>query len=82
LSEEVSQEDVEEAIRLTHSSKASLFEDNARGAAGTGGGSGGYMEDAISAIFGIIRDHAIQSKNGHVSFMQVGAIVSYHLGNI
>ena len=69
LNTEVSQEDVEEAIRLTHSSKASLYEDSTSSSGYSG--NGGQKEDAISAIFGIIRDHAIQSRNGQVSFMQV-----------
>lgn len=76
LSEEVSQEDVDEAIRLTHSSKASLLEDSAtnRGSSNMAGGGGSYNEDSTSSIYVIMRDHAIQARTGNISYMQV-----YHI---
>jgi DNA replication licensing factor MCM7 len=50
LSETISHEDVDEAIRLTHASKASLTDD----------AKSDPREDYISAIFSIMRDFAAQ----------------------
>lgn len=75
----MSQEDVEEAIRLIHASKASLVEDS-RGAGSGGGGAGGMgtsAEDTVSAIYAIMRDHAIQTRSGNISYMQVGLALSH-----
>jgi DNA replication licensing factor MCM7 len=57
FSDFVATEDVDEAIRLTHMSKATLLDDqtvNARG---------GGAEDVTSRIFGIIRDYNNSVKN-------------------
>lgn len=64
---------MDEAIRLTHASKASLIEDtsNNNKASSMGGGGGGYMEDTTSNIYAIMRDHAIQIRSGNITYMQV-----------
>ena len=49
----INHRDVDEAIRLTHASKASLRDDGA-GAAGIN------QEDTMSQIYSVIRDHAMQ----------------------
>ena len=64
LSNLVSQEDVDEAIRLIHSSKASLFDDGPTGA----------QEDPTSAIFSILRDFSAQHKTKSISYIQAEAM--------
>lgn len=64
LAEEVSNEDVDEAIRLTHASKASLFDD----------GPSAQQEDSISAVFSIVRDFAAQHKTDMIDYAQVEAM--------
>lgn len=48
LSNEISSQDIDEAIRLTHASKSSLLDDTKQGQ---------QREDPISSIFNLIRDH-------------------------
>lgn len=62
----VSQEDVDEAIRLTHSSKASLLDESTSGSKG---------EDYISSIFSIIRDKISQSNSGGVNYSNVELMI-------
>eukprot|EP00536_Pseudo-nitzschia_multiseries_P011635 jgi/Psemu1/243980/estExt_Genewise1.C_4070009 len=72
FSDFVAREDVDEAIRLTHSSKASLSED-----ATTGGRDGAPVrrEDVLSRIFNIIRDYANSSNNTTVEMKLAEAMV-------
>jgi len=65
LSELVKSEDVDEAIRLIHASKASLNDDGPVGA----------QEDATSAIFSMLRDFSAQHKTDSVSYVQAEAMV-------
>ena len=51
LSGTVSHADIDEAIRLTHASKASLIEDTAA--------QGASSEDVMSAIYNVMRDYAV-----------------------
>ena len=68
LARTISYEDVDESIRLTHASKASLHDDTPSG--GTG------HEDMISAIYSIIRDYGNQQKNSReVNYAQVEVMV-------
>jgi DNA replication licensing factor MCM7 len=57
FSDFVATEDVDEAIRLTHMSKATLLDDQ------TANSRGGGAEDVTSRIFGIIRDYNNSVKN-------------------
>lgn len=66
LSGTVSHEDIDEAIRLTHASKASLLEDPATQGAGS--------EDVMSAIYNIMRDYAV-TRNSAVNFVQIEAMI-------
>uniref|UniRef100_A0A7S4NB39 DNA replication licensing factor MCM7 n=1 Tax=Odontella aurita TaxID=265563 RepID=A0A7S4NB39_9STRA len=88
FSDYVAREDVDEAIRLTHMSKASLIEQeyrNAPGAAGGGGqgagGGGGARsrgkqgEDATSRIFHILKDYATASRTSRVELKLCEAMV-------
>jgi DNA replication licensing factor MCM7 len=70
LSNTVSHDDIDEAIRLTHASKASLTDDSAN----NGGGPGGNGEDVTSSIYNIMRDFAV-SRNNTVNFIQIEAMV-------
>ena len=63
FSDYVATEDVDEAIRLTHMSKASLMDEGANGGGGSGVGGVGAkgsgakgQEDIMSRIYGVIRD--------------------------
>ena len=68
LANTISHEDVDESIRLTHASKASLLDDTPTGAGGN--------EDLISAIYAIIRDYASQQQNGgKVNYAQVEVMI-------
>jgi DNA replication licensing factor MCM7 len=78
LSELVVREDVDEAIRLTHASKASLFEDTNNNHNASAGGSGGgvrYNEDVLSQIFNIIREVTIATRNMILEYSQVETMV-------
>jgi DNA replication licensing factor MCM7 len=66
LSNTVSHEDIDEAIRLTHASKASLLDDTS--------GAGANNEDVMSAIYNIMRDYAA-TRNSDVNFVQIEAMV-------
>ena len=74
LSNVVSHEDIDEAIRLTHASKASLLEDAAAAGSGAGGAAGG-AEDAVSSIYSIIRDYAAQRRTEVLNYVQVEAMI-------
>lgn len=67
LSSAVTHEDVDEAIRLTRSSKASLEDDGQK--------SGNRKEDDKSIIYSMIRDHASQRGSDTVEFAQIEAMV-------
>ena len=66
LSNTVSHEDIDEAIRLTHASKASLLEDSID--------SNNSAEDAVSGIYNIMRDYAAQ-HNSVVDYVQIEAMI-------
>lgn len=65
----VAREDVDEAIRLTHQSKASLMDD------GNATGNKRRREDATSRIFTIIRDYATASRSEEVDMKLCEAMV-------
>ena len=67
LSSSVSMADVEEAVRLTYSSKASLLDNTNSG--------GGFTEDVLSSIFNIVKDFG-ERGSGQVSYAQVEAMVT------
>lgn len=66
LSGTVSHDDIDEAIRITHASKASLHEDKTTGGAGS--------EDVTSAIYNIMRDYAM-THTTDVNFVQIEAMI-------
>ena len=70
FSDYVAREDVDEAIRLTHMSKASLFDENNNGSQGMRGGG-----DVISRIFHIIREYATASRQQRVEYSVCEAMV-------
>jgi DNA replication licensing factor MCM7 len=72
FSDFVAREDVDEAIRLTHMSKASLEED---GGDESGGKKRGRGEDVTSKIFNIIRDYATVSNSNQVELKMCEAMV-------
>ena len=65
LSEKVSREDVEEAIRLTHASKASLHDDSVSKS----------FEDNMSLIFSAVRDLSTQLDTGTLNYATVVAAI-------
>ena len=65
LADEISEDDVEEAIRLTNSSKSSLFDE----------GPAGPQEDAMSTIFRVMRDYVEQRGVTQLSFNQAEAMI-------
>ena len=65
LSSTISHEDVDEAMRLMHSSKASLLDD----------GPTVQQEDVVSAIYSIMRDFAAQRGVSSVDFNHVELMV-------
>jgi len=65
LSKNVSHEDVDEAIRLTHASKSSLDDEGPIGPA----------EDHISAVYNIIRDYRTQQNSDVLSYAQVEMMI-------
>jgi DNA replication licensing factor MCM7 len=67
LAYSISHGDVDEAIRLTHSSKASLMDD--------GRATGVAAEDVLSSIFSIIRDFGASHNTDVVSFVQIESMV-------
>ncbi|CAM9334782.1 unnamed protein product [Choristocarpus tenellus] len=64
----VSSEEVDEAIRLTHMSKASLADDEP-------GEGGGEAQDVTSRIYNIIRDYAEGRDTSRVGFKTAEAMV-------
>jgi DNA replication licensing factor MCM7 len=72
FSDFVAREDVDEAIRLTHMSKASLDEDDGDQ---SGGKKRGRGEDVTSRIFNIIRDYATVSNSNQVELKMCEAMV-------
>ena len=69
FSDFVAREDVDEAIRLTHMSKASLLDDDSDDAGKKRG------EDVTSRIFGIIRDYSTSSGSKEVEMKLCEAMV-------
>ncbi len=69
FSDFVAREDVDEAIRLTHMSKASLSEEAGEG------GKFVRREDVMSRIFNIIRDYSATSNNKTVELKLAEAMV-------
>lgn len=61
----VTHEDVDEAIRLIHASKASLLDD----------GPTGPREDVVSAVYTVMRDYVAAHNTHTVSYAQVEAMV-------
>lgn len=72
FSDFVAREDVDEAIRLTHMSKASLEDD---GTTGLDGKKGRKREDVMSKIFHIIRDYATTSGSTSIELKLAEAMV-------
>lgn len=70
FSDYVAREDVDEAIRLTHMSKASLDDDG-----GDDNGKKRGREDVMSRIFNIIRDYATVSNSKQVELKMCEAMV-------
>jgi DNA replication licensing factor MCM7 len=69
FSDFVAREDVDEAIRLTHMSKASLMEETGED------GKSVRREDVMSRIFNIIRDYSSTSNNKTVELKLAEAMV-------
>lgn len=69
FSDFVAREDVDEAIRLTHMSKASLTEEAGEN------GTAVRREDVMSRVFNIIRDYATTSNASHVEMRLAEAMV-------
>ncbi len=67
LANEVSNEDIDESIRLIYSSKASLFDDD--------DDVKGREEDPTSAIFSLLRDFSVQHKTDEVDFNVIEQMV-------
>ncbi|CAM9480956.1 unnamed protein product [Chrysoparadoxa australica] len=63
--EAVTSEEVDEAIRLTHMSKASLEEEE----------TGFTPEDVTSRVYGLIRDHRVKKRSKKIGYKDVEAIV-------
>lgn len=74
FSDFVAREDVDEAIRLTHMSKASLEDDGGDDSAGGNGRKRG-REDVMSRIFNIIRDYATVSNSKQVELKMCEAMI-------
>jgi DNA replication licensing factor MCM7 len=77
FSDYVAREDVDEAIRLTLMSKASLSDEHGpqQGGPQTAGGVRSGGEDVISRIFNIIRDYATASRANRVELKLCEAMV-------
>jgi len=65
MSNLVQHEDVDEAIRLIHASKASLLDE----------GSTGPREDVVSAVYTVMRDYVAAHNTRTVTYAQVEAMV-------
>jgi DNA replication licensing factor MCM7 len=70
FSDYIAREDIDEAIRLTHMSKASLMEDT-----GTSGTTPVRREDVMSRVFNIMRDYATTSNASYVEMRLAEAMV-------
>ena len=79
FSDFVAREDVDEAIRLTHMSKASLLDDDEDGGVGGSSADGGKKrqgrEDVISRIFNAIREYSVASRKNRVELQIVEAMI-------
>ena len=64
LAESICEEDVEEAIRLTNASKASLDDDTPTGT----------QEDPLSTIFRVLSDYAQEHRTRDISYQQAEAM--------
>jgi len=73
FSDFVAREDVDEAIRLTHMSKASLLDQPGNDIVGNGIRRVG--EDVVSRIFNILRDYAVISKSRRLEVRMCEAMV-------
>jgi DNA replication licensing factor MCM7 len=73
FSDFVAREDVDEAIRLTHMSKASLLDQPGSDAFGNGIRRVG--EDVVSRIFNILRDYAVIAKSRRLEVRMCEAMV-------
>jgi len=71
FSDLVAREDVDEAIRLTHMSKASLMDEDGD----DGNKRGRRSEDHMSSIFNIIRDYSTHSNSREVELKLCEAMV-------
>jgi len=72
FSDTVAREDVEEAIRLTDMSKASLLDlGENNGGGGDGGGGGGGRGDQKGRIFVVMRDAAVAANSTSLDFKTV-----------
>ena len=67
LSNTVNNDDIDEAIRLTHASKASLLDD--------ANNSNVNSEDAISSIYQIMRDYVAQRNISDINYAQIENMV-------
>lgn len=74
FSDFVAREDVDEAIRLTHMSKASLL-DQSSGETEPGIGNRRFGEDVMSRVFNTIRDYAVISKSRRLEVRMCEAMV-------
>jgi DNA replication licensing factor MCM7 len=77
FSDYVAREDVDEAIRLTHMSKASLEDNDKNKGSNAGGGRGGVAagEDVMSRIFHILRDYATAGGTARMELRLAEAMV-------
>ena len=75
FSDFVAREDVDEAIRLTHMSKASLLDEQGGADGQTNPNGGPRKEDITSRVFGIIRDYATASNVSSVDLKLCEAMI-------
>jgi DNA replication licensing factor MCM7 len=73
FSDLVAREDVDEAIRLTHMSKASLLDEE--DGSGENGKKRGRGEDVMSRIFNIMREYSTSSRSSQVEMKLCEAMV-------
>jgi DNA replication licensing factor MCM7 len=73
FSDVVRNEDVEEAIRITHMSKASLMDQQDGGSGGSN--QQGVSHDQTSKIFGVMRDAAVSANSASLNFQDIEAAV-------
>ena len=75
FSDFVAREDVDEAIRLTHMSKASLLDDDDNGMEGSRDRGRKRGEDVMSRVFSAIREYSIATRKNRVQLQILEAIV-------